>query len=174
MAAVLWVVSSVWAGMILARFHRSLLPPSSGRWAPITEAARCVLMMEAVRTYETSVNWYRSTRRYNPEGSHLRTHRRENLKSCVVYLTTLPAAHRTQRRTVRRINWNGHETKQSWSNLKHHKAFAWRDWGKPFSGSRSEPGTSGIRGISARFKVRYQSFRFDRNEKGVGGRSFGR
>jgi hypothetical protein len=33
---------------------------------------------------ETLVNFYQTTRRYNPEGSHLLTHRRENLKS---YLT---------------------------------------------------------------------------------------
>jgi hypothetical protein len=42
------------------------------------------LMMEAVRTSETLVNFYQTTRRYNPEDSNLRTHRRENLKS---YLT---------------------------------------------------------------------------------------
>jgi hypothetical protein len=39
------------------------------------------LMMEAARTSETSVNFYQTTWRYNPEDSHLRTHRRENLKS---------------------------------------------------------------------------------------------
>jgi hypothetical protein len=39
------------------------------------------LMMEAARTSETMVNFYKTTRRYNPEDSHLRTHRRENLKS---------------------------------------------------------------------------------------------
>jgi hypothetical protein len=39
------------------------------------------LMMEAARTSETSVNFYQTTRRYNPEDSHLRTHRRKNLKS---------------------------------------------------------------------------------------------
>jgi hypothetical protein len=39
------------------------------------------LMMEAARTSETLVNFYQTTRRYNPEDSHLRTHRRENLKS---------------------------------------------------------------------------------------------
>jgi uncharacterized membrane protein len=38
-------------------------------------------MMEAARTSETLVNFYQTTRRYNPEDSHLRTHRRENLKS---------------------------------------------------------------------------------------------
>jgi hypothetical protein len=39
------------------------------------------LMLEAARTSETLVNFYQTTRRYNPEDSHLRTHRRENLKS---------------------------------------------------------------------------------------------
>jgi hypothetical protein len=39
------------------------------------------LMMEAARTSETLVNFYQATQRYNPEDSHLRTHRRENLKS---------------------------------------------------------------------------------------------
>jgi hypothetical protein len=38
-------------------------------------------MKEAARTSETSVNFYQTARRYNPEDSHLRTHRRENLKS---------------------------------------------------------------------------------------------
>jgi hypothetical protein len=40
-------------------------------------------MMETARTSETLVNFYQTTRRYNPEDSHLRTHRRENLKSYV-------------------------------------------------------------------------------------------
>jgi hypothetical protein len=39
------------------------------------------LMMEAAGTSETLVNFYQTTRRYNPEDNHLRTHRRENLKS---------------------------------------------------------------------------------------------
>jgi hypothetical protein len=39
------------------------------------------LMMEAARSSETLVNFYQTTRRYNPKDSHLRTHRRENLKS---------------------------------------------------------------------------------------------
>jgi hypothetical protein len=34
-----------------------------------------------VGTSVTLVNFYQTTRRYNPEDSHLRTHRRENLKS---------------------------------------------------------------------------------------------
>jgi hypothetical protein len=38
-------------------------------------------MMEAARTSETLVNFYQTTRRYNPEDSRLHTHRRENLKS---------------------------------------------------------------------------------------------
>jgi hypothetical protein len=39
------------------------------------------LMMEAAKTSETLVKFYQTTRRYNPEDSHLRTHRCENLKS---------------------------------------------------------------------------------------------
>jgi hypothetical protein len=42
-------------------------------------------MMEAARTSETLVNFYQTTRRFNPEDSHLRTHRRENLKSNLIY-----------------------------------------------------------------------------------------
>jgi hypothetical protein len=38
-------------------------------------------MMEAASTSKTLVNSYQTTRCYNPEGSHLRTRRCENLKS---------------------------------------------------------------------------------------------
>jgi hypothetical protein len=39
------------------------------------------LMMEAACTSETSVNFYHTTRRNNPEDSRLHTRRRENIKS---------------------------------------------------------------------------------------------
>jgi hypothetical protein len=39
------------------------------------------LIIEATRSCETLVDFYQTTRRNNPEDSHLRTHRRENLKS---------------------------------------------------------------------------------------------
>jgi hypothetical protein len=42
---------------------------------------KIALMMEAARTSETLVNFYQTTQRYNPEDSHLHTHRRENHKS---------------------------------------------------------------------------------------------
>jgi hypothetical protein len=42
------------------------------------------LMMEAASTSETLVNFYQTTRRYNPEDSHLSTQRRENLRSYLV------------------------------------------------------------------------------------------
>jgi hypothetical protein len=45
--------------------------------------------MEAARTSETLVNFYQTTRRYNPEDSHLRTHRCENLKSYLLKWTDL-------------------------------------------------------------------------------------
>jgi cobalamin synthase len=51
------------------------------------------LMMEAARTSEMLVNFYHTTRRYNPEDSHLRTHHRENLKSyliCYLLIFILP------------------------------------------------------------------------------------
>jgi receptor-type tyrosine-protein phosphatase gamma len=38
-------------------------------------------MMEVARTSETSVNFYQTTWRNNPEDSHLHTRRRENMKS---------------------------------------------------------------------------------------------
>jgi hypothetical protein len=43
------------------------------------------LMMESVRTPETLVNLHQTTRWYNPEDSHLYTHRRENLKSYNIF-----------------------------------------------------------------------------------------
>jgi hypothetical protein len=44
------------------------------------------LMMEAVQTSETSVNSHHIARRYNPEDGHLHIHRRENLKSYLIFL----------------------------------------------------------------------------------------
>jgi hypothetical protein len=43
------------------------------------------MMTEAASTSETSINFYQTTRRYNPEDSHLHTRRRENLKSYKLY-----------------------------------------------------------------------------------------
>jgi hypothetical protein len=70
--------STVWSGRSLPTFQRALLPPAS---VPII-----ALMMEAARTPETLVNFYQTRRRYNPEDSLLRTHRRENLKYYFHYL----------------------------------------------------------------------------------------
>jgi hypothetical protein len=47
------------------------------------------MLMEAVRTSETSVNFNVTTRRYIPEDSKLHTRRREDLKSCL-YLFYIP------------------------------------------------------------------------------------
>jgi hypothetical protein len=43
------------------------------------------LTKEAASTSEMFVNFYQTTRRYNPEDSHLHTRRRENLKSYIKY-----------------------------------------------------------------------------------------
>jgi hypothetical protein len=69
-------------------------------------------MMEAARTSETLVNFYQTTRRYNPEDSHLRTHRRENLKSCKEKLVckqdasfSSAATHRQRRNIFAFVNY---------------------------------------------------------------------
>jgi hypothetical protein len=56
--AVFWVIASCSLGRSFPVFQRSLLPPSA-------------LMMEAARTSETLINFYQTTRRHNPEDSHL-------------------------------------------------------------------------------------------------------
>jgi hypothetical protein len=57
------------------------LPPSSDVSEVLAASIIRALMMEAASTSETLVNFYQTTRRYNPDDSHLRTHRCENLKS---------------------------------------------------------------------------------------------
>jgi hypothetical protein len=63
--------------MSLPTFQRSVRAMSE-------VASLIALMMEAVQTSETLVNSYQSTQLYNPEDSHLHSHRRENLKSYLV------------------------------------------------------------------------------------------
>jgi hypothetical protein len=46
-------------------------------------------MMEAESTYETSVNFYQTGWRNNPEDSHIHTRHHENLKSHQEYLKFL-------------------------------------------------------------------------------------
>jgi hypothetical protein len=43
------------------------------------------MMMEAAKTSETSVNFYQTTQRQNPEDTILHTRRRENLKCHLSY-----------------------------------------------------------------------------------------
>jgi hypothetical protein len=50
----------------------------------VAPCSAIALMMEAARTSETLVNFYQTTRCYNPEDSNLHTHRRENLKSYLI------------------------------------------------------------------------------------------
>jgi hypothetical protein len=50
---------------------------------------RIALMMDAASTDKTSVNFFHTTRRNNPEDSHLHTRRRENLKYHLVQIMML-------------------------------------------------------------------------------------
>jgi hypothetical protein len=57
------------------------------------KSGRCLLIaliMEAAKTSETSVNFYRATWLYNPEDGHLRTHSRDNVKSYLTWKVTEP------------------------------------------------------------------------------------
>jgi hypothetical protein len=47
----------------------------------IMQFSLITLMMEAINTSETSVNFYQTSRRNIPEDCHLHIRRRENLKS---------------------------------------------------------------------------------------------
>jgi hypothetical protein len=47
------------------------------------------LMMEAAGSSDALVNFNQTTRHYNPEDSHLHTHRRENLKSYITFLSEI-------------------------------------------------------------------------------------
>jgi hypothetical protein len=49
-------------------------------------AAVVALMMEAASTSETPVNVYQTTRRNNPEDSHLHSRCCENLKSHIIII----------------------------------------------------------------------------------------
>jgi hypothetical protein len=59
-------------------------PRLKGTCCPKHQGDELITMtLEAEITSETSVNVYQATRCNNPEDSHLRTHRRENLKSYI-------------------------------------------------------------------------------------------
>jgi hypothetical protein len=60
--AVFWVVASCSLVEVYQRFR-----------GPISQtvSTRAAMMMEVARTSETLVNFYQTTRRYNPEDSHL-------------------------------------------------------------------------------------------------------
>jgi hypothetical protein len=70
--AVFWDV----APCIMADIHRS-----SEDLTAIIRALTHLLMMKAVNSSETLVNFYQTTRCNIPEDSHLHTRRRENMKS---------------------------------------------------------------------------------------------
>jgi hypothetical protein len=55
-------------------------------WLLAAASAISALMMEAANSSKTSVNFYQSTERNNPEDSHVYTSRYESLKSQPVFL----------------------------------------------------------------------------------------
>jgi hypothetical protein len=65
----------------------------------MSKSSLIALTMEAARIFETSVNFYETTRRSIPQDSHLHTRRRENLKSHQVLnsLCSLDLGDRTNR-----------------------------------------------------------------------------
>jgi hypothetical protein len=89
--------SAVSSGRSLTTFRKYLLPPSS---------ERChTLMMELARTSETSVNFYQTTRRYKQEDRHLYTRRRENFKSCLVFMLHIRKASGLNHGPVSYYDW---------------------------------------------------------------------
>jgi hypothetical protein len=68
--AVFWLVAPLGLVEVYRRFRGTSCLHHQG-----------ALMMEAESTSETSANFFQTTRRYNPEDSHLHTRRGENLKS---------------------------------------------------------------------------------------------
>jgi hypothetical protein len=67
-----------WLGLDMMK--RKILP-LPGIFAVSVHFRLIALMMEAVSTPETTINFYETTRRNIPEGCHLHIRRRENLKS---------------------------------------------------------------------------------------------
>jgi hypothetical protein len=85
---VFWVVAPCSLVEVYRRFQMCLLSPSYPHIIPPIRAV--VLMMEAVCTSKTSVNFYQTTRRYNPEDSHLHTEHEWLYKWVyLIYLATL-------------------------------------------------------------------------------------
>jgi hypothetical protein len=63
---------------------------------------------------ETSLNFYRSTQRYNPEGSTRDSHRYQNLKSNEEYLGHTETGSRTRKQWLKPLNiwqhgWGGNQ-----------------------------------------------------------------
>jgi hypothetical protein len=73
----LFITSGINCGVIGSPYILDLRLKMAVFWV----VAPCALMMEAASTSEASVNFHQTTRRYNPEDSHLHTRRRENLIS---------------------------------------------------------------------------------------------
>jgi hypothetical protein len=58
----------------------------SSKFTDLHHQGANALLIEAASTSETSVNFYHTTQRNNPEDSHLYTRRRKNLKFHLTYI----------------------------------------------------------------------------------------
>jgi hypothetical protein len=69
-----------------------------------SDSSAIALMMEAVRTSETSVKIYLTTRQYIPEDSELHTRRRENLKSHTLWARSFLSVCRVSGNSVHELH----------------------------------------------------------------------
>jgi hypothetical protein len=81
--AVFWIVAPCSLVEIYLRFRGTCCTLHQG--CENVRGLFIALIMEAASTSETSINFYQTTRRYNPEDSRLHTLRRENLKSYLIF-----------------------------------------------------------------------------------------
>jgi hypothetical protein len=116
--AVFWIVASCGLVRVSQGFRGLYCLRHQGDESPIA------LMMESVRTYETSVNIHQSTRRYNPEDGHLRcifrltdvTRTQQGPKHYLYYQAQ--ARPRSVQTCIRPWRWRQHVCPERWCLLR--------------------------------------------------------
>jgi hypothetical protein len=86
--AVFWVVAPCSLAEVYRRFRGGCCLYQFTDVSEVLAASIIVLMIEAARTSETYVKFFKTTRRNNPEDGHLHNRRCENLKSHVTNFVT--------------------------------------------------------------------------------------